>query len=56
MSKVYYSLCFIDFEKALLNEILRGCPHGVMVRALDSGIVVSEFELQSRYYVPLGKV
>ena len=24
---------------------------GVMVRALDCGIVASEFELQSRYYV-----
>ena len=28
-----------------------GCPHGVMVKAMDSGIVVSEFELQLRYYV-----
>ena len=28
-----------------------GCPHGVIVKAMDSGIVVSEFELQSRYYV-----
>ena len=29
----------------------RGCPCGVMVKAMDSGIVVCEFELQSRYYV-----
>ena len=29
----------------------RGCPRGVMVKALDCGIVVREFELQSRYYV-----
>ena len=29
----------------------RGCPRGVMVKAMDCGIVVSEFELQSRYYV-----
>ena len=28
-----------------------GCPHGVMVKAMDCGIVVSEFEFQSRYYV-----
>ena len=28
-----------------------GCPHGVMVKALDCGIVVSEFKFQSRYYV-----
>ena len=29
----------------------RGCPHGVMVKAMDCGIVVSEFVLQSRYYI-----
>ena len=28
-----------------------GCPRGVMVKAMDSGIVVREFVLQSRYYV-----
>ena len=28
-----------------------GCPRGVMVKAMDWGIVVSEFVLQSRYYV-----
>ena len=27
-----------------------GCPRGVMVKALDCGIVVREFVLQSRYY------
>ena len=27
------------------------CPRGVMVKAMDCGIVVSEFVLQSRYYV-----
>ena len=27
------------------------CPCGVMVKALDCGIVVSRFVLQSRYYV-----
>ena len=26
----------------------RGCPHGVMVNAMDCGIVVCEFVLQSR--------
>ena len=26
-------------------------PRGVMVKAMDCGIVVSEFVLQSRYYV-----
>ena len=28
-----------------------GCPSGVMVKAMDCGIVVREFVLQSRYYV-----
>ena len=27
-----------------------GCPRGVMVKAMDCGIVVHEFVLQSRYY------
>ena len=30
-----------------------GCPHGVMVKAMDGGIIASEFELQSRYYIHL---
>ena len=29
----------------------RGCPHGVMVKAMDCRIVVSKFVLQSCYYV-----
>ena len=38
-----------------------GGPRGVMVKAMDCGIVVSEFVLQSRYYVhfqeiPFGNV
>ena len=28
-----------------------GCPHGVMVKAMDCGIVVREFVLQLRYYI-----
>ena len=34
-----------------LNIITVGGPRGVMVKAMDCGIVVSEFVLQSRYYV-----
>ena len=34
-----------QFTKAL------GCPRGVMVKAMNCGIVVREFVLQSRYYV-----
>ena len=30
----------------------KGCPRGVMVKAMDGGIVVSEFVLQSRYEPP----
>ena len=32
-------------------HLFRGCPRGVMVKAMDCGIVVREFVLQSRYYV-----
>ena len=42
-------------EKALMgylyNETWIRCPGGVMAKAMDCGIVVSEFELQSRYYI-----
>ena len=33
------------------TEKSRGCLRAVMVKAMDCGIVVSEFVLQSRYYV-----
>ena len=29
----------------------RECPRGVMVKAMDCGIVIREFVLQSRYYI-----
>ena len=31
--------------------VLGVCPRGVMVKAMNCGIVVREFVLQSRYYV-----
>ena len=31
--------------------LIRACPCGVMVKVMDCRIVVSEFVLQSRYYV-----
>ena len=34
-----------------MHKALRGCPRGVMVKAMNCGIVVREFVLQSRYYV-----
>ena len=35
----------------LFSSALWGCPCGVMVKAMDCGIIVREFVLQSRYYV-----
>ena len=35
----------------ILDIIWGGGPRGVMVKALDCRIVVSEFVLQSRYYI-----
>ena len=37
--------------KLCTHAILEGFPCGVMVKAMDWGIVVREFVLQSRYYV-----
>ena len=34
-----------------LTSHLGECPRGVMVKAMNCGIVVREFVLQSRYYV-----
>ena len=36
---------------SVISLSLRGCPRGVMVKAMDSGIIVREFVLQSRHYV-----
>ena len=39
-------------EKFIATDLFSiGGPRGVMVKAMDCGIVVNEFELQSRYYV-----
>ena len=39
------------FATAYDLDLFKGCPRGVMVKAMDCGIVVREFVLQSRYYV-----
>ena len=39
------------FSKIDIYEHTGGCPRGVMVKAMDCGIVEREFVLQSRYYV-----
>ena len=47
---VYVSLSDVIISN-IRKQMLGGCPRGVMVKAMDCGIVVSEFVLQSRYYV-----
>ena len=37
--------------KRILSSSTTRCPRGVMVKAMNCGIVVREFVLQSRYYV-----
>ena len=37
--------------KITAKSIVGGCPRGVIVKAVDRGIVVREFVLQSRYYI-----
>ena len=37
-----------------VHRLTWGCPRGVMVKAMDCGIVESEFVLQSCYYVHFG--
>ena len=41
----------IKIIKVVSISIMGGCPRGVMVKAMDFGIVVHEFVLQSRYHV-----
>ena len=42
---------FPHSHKLFANRFIRPIIHGVMVKVLGCGIVVSEFELKSRYYV-----
>ena len=51
-----YHLSFQSLAQSLVTEFINpgtwgGCLRGVMVKAMDCGIVVCEFVLQSRYYV-----
>ena len=43
--------CILDLYYLSNNTMYLGCPRGVMVKAMDCGIVVRAFVLQSRYYV-----
>ena len=38
-------------QSSFIHTEFKGCPCGVMVKAMDCRIVVSEFVLQSHYYV-----
>ena len=46
-SNYFYLIIVICF----VYRWFQGGPCGVMIKAMDCGIVVSEFELQSLYYV-----
>ena len=50
LNESHYSIQLTNLQ-IMAFKILRGCPHSVMVKALDCGIIVSEVELQSYYYV-----
>ena len=47
--------CMCSLDPSIIirmqHKVKGGCPRGVMVKAMDCGIVVREFVLQSRYYV-----
>ena len=46
------NICILSTERLFrCITTLCGCPRGVMVKAMNCGIVVREFVLQSRYYV-----
>ena len=45
-----YQRCLFHYL-VFVNSSKGGGPHGVMVKAMDCGIIVSEFVLQLRYYV-----
>ena len=51
--RIYLYSIALCIQKSLRNNNrkCRGCPRGVIVKAMDCGIVVREFILQSRYYV-----
>ena len=48
---LYANVLEKGMNPSVLLSFPRECPHGVMVKAMDCEIIVSEFELQLRYYV-----
>ena len=51
ISLIFHTVFFLFIPSDLNANIIRGCPRGVMFKAMDCRIVVSESVLQSRYYV-----
>ena len=53
LSKLFFVLPSVCSSTEIYTYlvIFCGCPRGVMVKAMNCGIVVREFVLQSRYYV-----
>ena len=52
VSKLFYQIEILDIQK-LCAKILKKWWSGVVANVLDSNIVVSEFKLQSLYYIYL---
>ena len=50
-SKLLMTIYLFSQSILVYRKLCRRYPRGVMVKAMDCGIVVSEFVLQSRYYV-----
>ena len=46
-----YRIQWVNCGHFELLILCRGCPHGAMVKTMDCGIIVSEFKLQSSYYI-----
>ena len=51
LNKPKFSFILFYLRTGKWFQILRECPRGVMVKAMNCGVVVSGFVLQSRYYV-----
>ena len=51
LSTVRKSDLSAKIKRDIFHIVVLGCPRGVMVKAMNCGIVVREFVLQSRYYV-----
>ena len=51
ISLTLFSRGLISLIVDIFHDFWQGCPRGVMVKVMDCGIVVSEFVLQSHYYI-----